>query len=48
MSEVAADPSAGEVPIDELIASFAIDVPDFPAPGVVFRDLTPVFADAGA
>jgi adenine phosphoribosyltransferase len=23
-------------------------VPDFPAPGIVFRDLTPVFADAAA
>jgi len=38
----------GELPIDELIASIAVDVPDFPEPGVVFRDLTPVFADAGA
>ena len=37
-----------EVPVDELIASIAVDVPDFPEPGVVFRDLTPVFADAGA
>jgi adenine phosphoribosyltransferase len=38
----------GELPVDELIASIAVDVPDFPEPGVVFRDLTPVFADAGA
>jgi adenine phosphoribosyltransferase len=38
----------GELPVDELIASFAVDVPDFPEPGVLFRDLTPVFADAGA
>lgn len=37
-----------EPPLDELIASIAVDVPDFPEPGVVFRDLTPVFADAGA
>jgi adenine phosphoribosyltransferase len=37
-----------ELPVDELIASLAVDVPDFPVPGVVFRDLTPVFADAGA
>jgi adenine phosphoribosyltransferase len=35
-------------PLDELIAALAVDVPDFPVPGVVFRDLTPVFADAGA
>ena len=40
--------TAGELPIDELVALFAVDVPDFPEPGVVFRDLTPVFADAGA
>ncbi|KGH47750.1 MULTISPECIES: adenine phosphoribosyltransferase [Modestobacter] len=38
----------GELPIDELIATFSVDVPDFPEPGVLFRDLTPVFADAGA
>ncbi len=35
-------------PLDELIAAIAVDVPDFPVPGVVFRDLTPVFADAEA
>ncbi|MGY1830358.1 adenine phosphoribosyltransferase [Geodermatophilus sp. SYSU D01180] len=35
-------------PLDELIASLAVDVPDFPEPGVVFRDLTPVFADGPA
>ncbi len=35
---------AGEHPLDQLIASIAVDVPDFPTPGVVFRDLTPVFA----
>jgi adenine phosphoribosyltransferase len=42
MSEVS------ELPVDELIASIAVDVPDFPEPGVVFRDLTPVFGDAAA
>lgn len=40
--------TAGEMPLDELIASIAVDVPDFPEPGVVFRDLTPVFADPRA
>jgi adenine phosphoribosyltransferase len=39
---------AAELPVDELIASIAVDVPDFPEPGVVFRDLTPVFADGTA
>ncbi|SHN73172.1 adenine phosphoribosyltransferase [Geodermatophilus obscurus] len=39
---------AGGLPLDELIASLAVDIPDFPQPGVVFRDLTPVFADGAA
>jgi adenine phosphoribosyltransferase len=39
---------ADELPLDELIASLAVDVPDFPEPGVLFRDLTPVFADGPA
>jgi adenine phosphoribosyltransferase len=39
---------AGEQPLDELIAGLAVDVPDFPVPGVLFRDLTPVFADGTA
>ncbi len=43
----AADP-VGERPLDELIAGLAVDVPDFPEPGVLFRDLTPVFADGPA
>ncbi|WP_448623728.1 adenine phosphoribosyltransferase [Geodermatophilus sp. URMC 64] len=34
-----------EEALDALIAGIAVDVPDFPSPGVVFRDLTPVFAD---
>ena len=37
-----------EQPLDELIASLAVDVPDFPEPGILFRDLTPVFADGAA
>ncbi|MFQ1001158.1 adenine phosphoribosyltransferase [Modestobacter sp. SSW1-42] len=40
--------SADQLPVDALIASLSVDVPDFPVPGVVFRDLTPVFAHAGA
>jgi adenine phosphoribosyltransferase len=39
---------APELPLDELIAGIAVDVPDFPEPGVLFRDLTPVFADGPA
>jgi adenine phosphoribosyltransferase len=40
--------SAEAQPLDELIADLAVDVPDFPSPGVLFRDLTPVFADPTA
>jgi adenine phosphoribosyltransferase len=43
-----AAPAADDMPVDELIASIAVDVPDFPEPGVLFRDLTPVFADGAA
>jgi adenine phosphoribosyltransferase len=39
---------ATDLPLDELVASLAIDVPDFPKPGIVFRDLTPVFASGTA
>ena len=39
---------ADEPPLDQLIASLAVDVPDFPVAGVMFRDLTPVFADGPA
>ncbi|HEU4424999.1 MAG TPA: adenine phosphoribosyltransferase [Pilimelia sp.] len=28
-----------------LIASRVVDVPDFPQPGILFKDLTPLFAD---
>ncbi len=28
------------------IADLVLDVPDFPQPGIVFKDLTPLFADA--
>jgi adenine phosphoribosyltransferase len=45
---VAGAPQPGEQPLDELIASLTVDVPDHPEPGVLFRDLTPVFADATA
>jgi len=31
-----------------LVASHVIDVPDFPQPGIVFKDLSPLFADGKA
>jgi adenine phosphoribosyltransferase len=47
---VSAVPAGEQVrePLDELIASLTVDVPDHPEPGVLFRDLTPVFADGPA
>nr|WP_304557971.1 adenine phosphoribosyltransferase [Blastococcus sp. TF02-8] len=34
--------------MDEVIAGLTVDIPDHPEPGVLFRDLTPVFADGPA
>jgi adenine phosphoribosyltransferase len=34
--------------IAELVAGHVLDVPDFPKPGVVFKDLMPLFADGPA
>jgi adenine phosphoribosyltransferase len=42
------DQGAGVTDAGALIASLARDVPDFPIPGVVFKDLTPLFADGAA
>jgi len=35
-------------PIAELVSSRLRDVPDFPEPGVVFKDVTPLLADGAA
>jgi adenine phosphoribosyltransferase len=43
-ARAAADPSSRLARAESLIAA----VPDHPTPGVVFRDLTPLFADADA
>jgi adenine phosphoribosyltransferase len=45
---VTGEAGAPDEPLDELIAGLAVDVPDYPVPGVLFRDLTPVFADGPA
>jgi adenine phosphoribosyltransferase len=34
--------------ISDLVAGALRDVPDFPRPGVVFKDVTPLLADAPA
>jgi adenine phosphoribosyltransferase len=38
----------GSTSAQDLIDTLCARVPDFPQPGIVFRDLTPVFADAFA
>ncbi|GLB66376.1 adenine phosphoribosyltransferase [Arthrobacter mangrovi] len=35
-------------PVESIIGRLSATVPDYPQPGVVFRDLTPVFADGPA
>lgn len=39
---------AGGMDVAALVADHVIDVPDFPQPGIVFKDLTPLFADGEA
>jgi adenine phosphoribosyltransferase len=34
--------------LTDLIAALTVDVPDYPEPGILFRDLTPVFAHGDA
>jgi adenine phosphoribosyltransferase len=34
--------------VDELITSLCVTVPDYPKPGISFKDLTPVFANPAA
>jgi adenine phosphoribosyltransferase len=38
--------TAGEV--EELIRGLVRDVPDYPSPGILFKDITPLLADAAA
>lgn len=34
--------------MENMLRSFIRDVPDFPEPGVIFKDITPALGDAGA
>jgi adenine phosphoribosyltransferase len=34
--------------VGELLTALVRDVPDYPSPGILFKDITPVLADAGA
>jgi adenine phosphoribosyltransferase len=40
--------TVAEQELAALIASRIIDVPDFPKPGIVFKDISPLFADPAA
>lgn len=40
--------SAGEPADRAALRRLIRDIPDFPSPGIVFKDLTPLLADAGA
>lgn len=46
MTEMSSSPSRAEVA--ELAASLMRDIPDFPQPGVVFKDFTPLLLDPAA
>ena len=39
---------AETAPADLDLRAYVRDIPDFPQPGIVFRDVTPVFLDPGA
>lgn len=48
MTAPAPDLPDGDVPLARKVAGLMLAVPDFPSPGVVFQDITPVLADPGA
>lgn len=51
MSERTVDPTTdavGDRAVRELVAAHVRDVPDYPKPGVVFKDITPLLADHAA
>lgn len=46
-SEAARIPPMTDMVLGERIAHTLRDVPDFPVPGILFKDITPVLADSG-
>jgi adenine phosphoribosyltransferase len=47
-AEPARGPAGGLMGVAVDLGSFIRDIPDFPKPGIVFKDITPLLADAGA
>jgi adenine phosphoribosyltransferase len=47
-NRVPSQPAPLTAPIGEVVASRLRDVPDFPVPGVVFKDFTPLLSDGPA
>jgi adenine phosphoribosyltransferase len=45
---MAAQPTDAAAAVADLIKAKVRDIPDYPQPGVVFKDITPLLADAGA
>lgn len=43
MTSQQAEPARG--PLEETLARLVADVPDFPQPGILFKDITPLLAD---
>lgn len=43
-----ADPASAREQAAAVLAAHVVDVPDFPRPGVLFKDLNPLFADGPA
>lgn len=41
-------PTPGPLPNDDTLRALVRDVPDFPRSGILFRDITPLLADAAA
>jgi len=48
MTSPAAAASAADAELTSLILAHVRDVPDYPKPGIMFKDITPLLADPSA
>jgi adenine phosphoribosyltransferase len=46
--EISADPAVADLDIADLVRARIRDVADYPQPGIVFKDITPLLADGAA